>query len=265
MIGETIYSGLFEDYSYYLNPLNNDPGLGGAAFGVGKTLEWTALVVGGGYAAGSPGAAAISAGAELAGTTMGTYLGIQAGLGAVETAIEVRATSYFGGDVSFSGTAATFGKNFAVDALTGGVGGFFTRQAIEIGADTALDIARGQDALSSLAYNAIGSVAGEALGRGIGAFHRNFEIRFDATAFNVGGLGGISIQPRLFRRISSQGLPIFEGGLPNRRLFERLRGANLDPPNTFPGIDRINRFTAKGTSIRTIDLSTGRGNSGLLR
>lgn len=46
VIGETVYSGMFEDYSYYLNPLNNDLGLVGTAFGVGKALGWTAFAVG---------------------------------------------------------------------------------------------------------------------------------------------------------------------------------------------------------------------------
>jgi len=53
VIGETVYSGMFDDYSYYLNPLNNDPGVGGYFFGAGKVLGWTA------FAAGSAGAGII--------------------------------------------------------------------------------------------------------------------------------------------------------------------------------------------------------------
>ena len=58
----------------------------------------------------------------------------------------------------------------------------------------------------------------------------------------------------IFKTISSQGKQIFEGGLPSRRQFEQLRFGNLDPPNNFPVIDRINRTTKMGTSMKTIDL-----------
>jgi len=61
----------------------------------------------------------------------------------------------------------------------------------------------------------------------------------------------------LFRRISSKGDDVFET-ISSRRLFERLRGANLDPPNNFPGIDRVNRGRAAGTSLKTIDLTSKR-------
>jgi len=61
----------------------------------------------------------------------------------------------------------------------------------------------------------------------------------------------------LFRRISSQGDDVFES-VASRRRFERLRRANLDPPNNFRGIDRINRSRALGTSMKTIDLTSKR-------
>lgn len=57
-----------------------------------------------------------------------------------------------------------------------------------------------------------------------------------------------------FRRIDSQGLDVFDSGLDGRRNFEILRGANLDPPNNFPAIDRMNRSSGLGTSMKTIDL-----------
>lgn len=93
---------------------------------------------------------------------------------------------------------------------------------------------------------------------GQGLNRLGFEVRVDPNVLSSGPLplGGVSISPQLFRRISSQGLPVFSGALPDRRLFERLRFGNLDPPNNFPGIDRINRTTARGTSLRTIDLTT---------
>lgn len=195
-IGDTVYAGMFADYSYYVSPLNNDPGAGGVAFGVGKALGWTGFVVGSAGAGLIGGAAAITAGAQVAGTTVGTYLGTQAVIAGLETGIEYGASSYFGSDMSAGATLATFGKNFAVNSLTGGIGGaattagrvglFFGRQAIEIGADTALDVARGNDFTTSLLVNTAGSLLGEAAGRAIGAgaraFHRNFEFSFDTSS-----------------------------------------------------------------------------------
>jgi hypothetical protein len=61
-----------------------------------------------------------------------------------------------------------------------------------------------------------------------------------------------------FKRLSSRGQDVFENDGPSRRLFEGLRGANLDPPNNFPVIDRYNRRTALGTSMKTIDLNSAR-------
>jgi hypothetical protein len=51
-------------------------------------------------------------------------------------------------------------------------------------------------------------------------------------------------------------MDVFANQGPSRRLFEVLRKANLDPPNNFPGIDRINRSSGLGTSMKTIDLNS---------
>jgi hypothetical protein len=78
--------------------------------------------------------------------------------------------------VSAGSAAATFGKNFAINVATGGIGtkaklasrvGLYAlRQGIEIGGDTAFDVGwRDQDFRSSLAINTAGSLIGEAAGR----------------------------------------------------------------------------------------------------
>jgi hypothetical protein len=117
-------------------------------------------------------AIALAVGAKLA---IG-YLATQATFALAETAIEVGATSWAGGEVSAGSAAETFGKNFAINVATGGivtkaklasrVGLYALRQGIEIGGDTAFDVGwRGQDFRSSLAINTAGSLIGEAAGR----------------------------------------------------------------------------------------------------
>jgi hypothetical protein len=117
-------------------------------------------------------AIALAVGAKLA---IG-YLATQATFALAETAIEVGATSWAGGEVSAGSAAETFGKNFAINVATGGIGtkaklasrvGLYAlRQGIEIGGDTAFDVGwRGQDFRSSLAINTAGSLIGEAAGR----------------------------------------------------------------------------------------------------
>jgi len=104
------------------------------------------------------------------------YAGVQASFALGESAIEVGATWWAGGEVSGGSAAETFGKNFAINVATGGIGtkaklasrvGLYAlRQGIEIGGDTAFDVGwRGQDFRSSLAINAAGSLIGEAAGR----------------------------------------------------------------------------------------------------
>jgi RHS repeat-associated protein len=116
-------------------------------------------------------AIALAVGAKLA---IG-YLATQATFALAETAIEVGATSWAGGEVSAGYAAETFGKNFAINVATGGIGtkaklasrvGLYAlRQGIEIGGDTAFDVGwRGQDFRSSLAINTAGSLIGEAAG-----------------------------------------------------------------------------------------------------
>jgi len=72
----------------------------------------------------------------------------------------------------------TFGKNFAINSATGGIGSkgkwltrvgmWGVRQGIEIGGDTTYDVLmNGHDPRMALFYNTIGSIGGEALGRGL--------------------------------------------------------------------------------------------------
>ncbi len=130
-------------------------------------------------------------------TAAGVYFGTQGGFSAAETAVEYAAIRTFGSqdEIDNFSFVATFGKNLGINVVTGGlgkaktlgrVGAFVGRQAIEIGGDTAFDVAvNGCVFVSALASNAIGSVIGEgigsAIGSGVHAFNRNFEIRFDTS------------------------------------------------------------------------------------
>jgi len=107
----------------------------------------------------------------------------------VETGIEYAAVRSFGTeqDIQQFSPLATFGKNFAINLVTGGIGGkekagasaarftskavgnFFLRQGVEIAGDTAFDVAYyDRDLGSALAYNTVGSLLGEGAGRAIG-------------------------------------------------------------------------------------------------
>lgn len=100
------------------------------------------------------------------------YVGTQAGISAAETTIEwAMATP----DDEFS-TLEVFGKNFAVNLISGGiaskgrwaakVSAYVLRQSIEIGAETAYDVHRGRDFGTSLLVNTVGSIGGEAVFKG---------------------------------------------------------------------------------------------------
>ncbi|MEQ8846787.1 RHS repeat-associated core domain-containing protein [Botrimarina sp.] len=126
--------------------------------------------------------------------TAGAYLATQGGFAAAETAVEYGATNALGTaqDVADFSTLGTFGKNFAINVATFGVGGkiktgsklarlaggaalYAGRQGIEVAGDTAYDVGyHGRDLGGSLALNTIGSIAGEAAGRAIGVGARSF-------------------------------------------------------------------------------------------
>lgn len=185
-----------------------------------QLLVGTTLVAGGVVLGGYGTAYAIAAGTSATGVGVGGYLGSQAGLSAVETGLEIGLTWAFGGQVTAGSAASSFAKNFAVNSITGGFGGGATllgkaagyagRQASEIGADTALDVAHGSDLRSSLLINAVGSIGGElafkALGRAYNsqlshqafAYARGFERGYFSVSAGpvylgsvIGGAGGM--------------------------------------------------------------------------
>ena len=109
--------------------------------------------------------------------TIGAYITTQAAISLAETGVEAGMAWYFEDDQFSFG--ASYGKNFAINLATGGIGGgtklwakaglYAARQGIEIAGDTAFDVfARGQDWQTSLAYNTAGSLVGEGLARGVG-------------------------------------------------------------------------------------------------
>ncbi len=149
-------------------------------------------------------------------TAAGVYFGTQGGFSAAETAVEYAAIRTFGtqDEIDNFSFVATFGKNFGINVVTGGlgkaktlgrVGAFVGRQAVEIGGDTAFDVTfNGRDFGSALTTNAIGSVIGEgigtAIGSGVRAFNRNFEIAVNnSTAYAGLPLNAV----KLIRRASS--------------------------------------------------------------
>lgn len=116
------------------------------------------------------------------------YIVIQAAFALLETVIEAGAIYALGSEEDWAqfNPYATFGKNFALNVATGGIGGkvktgtkvgqaamkylgwWGARQAVEIAGDTAYDVYwYDRDLGDALLFNSIGSVGGEVLGRGI--------------------------------------------------------------------------------------------------
>jgi RHS repeat-associated protein len=211
-----------------------------------------------------------------------TYLATQATIAAVETSIEVGLTGAFGGEVTAVGTLGKFATNFGINAATGGIGtkgkwvfraaAYATRQGIDIAGTTAYDVWNGQDFANSLAWNTIGSVGGEALGRlaigGAKAFNRSFEIY--ATAGSRGAV------------YANSGFGL--GRLTDLRI--RRRGVGIDAPKTgasraLPIIDSsftpkaslpelvIEQANRRGFATATDDAlfwsGLGRGRAGVIR
>lgn len=169
-------------------------------------------------------------------TGVAIYVGWQALFAAGETGIEAAATNAFGSDedVDNFSYVATFGKNFGINLLTGGIGGkaktastlarltgqaalYAGRQGIEVAGDTALDVGLyGRDLNSALLYNTVGSIAGEGLGRALRAggraFHRDFEVSFDSSNVYVGsvfgGAGSLRINVSVPRATGSAASPV---------------------------------------------------------
>lgn len=153
-----------------------------------------------------------------------TYAGTQALFAIAETGIEGAAVSTLGSqqDAENFSYVNSFGKNFAINLATGGIGGkvkvgstlgrvslqvglFAGRQGIEIGGDTAFDVyVNNRDFQTSLLVNTAGSLLGETGGRAIGvgfrSFRRNFEVSLDSSGVflgsGLGGAGGLRIQRR---------------------------------------------------------------------
>jgi RHS repeat-associated protein len=170
-------------YTYYLNPLHDiqNERYGSAAI---KSLNYTLLagmgVALGAWAAGPLAGTVTSwsgglvAGPAAAGA--GAYLVEQAGISLVETGLGAGLGHALGDDSALyvPTLGVEFAKNFAVNSLTGGIGGAVrvgahpliaaaTRQSIEIAADTAIDVHyRGLDFSTALLQNTAGSLLGEA-------------------------------------------------------------------------------------------------------
>jgi len=138
------------------------------------------------------------------------YFATQAAISVAETAIEAGVNYAMGEDVSLGSIAGSFGKNFGINLATGGIGSkgkwlyragaWVGRQGIEIAGDTAYDVWNGKDFRTSLLVNSIGSVAGDAVGRGI-AF--GAKSAFDSASGRIarayiGGFaeGALSYRPR---------------------------------------------------------------------
>jgi RHS repeat-associated protein len=178
LYGDSWWNGLQRSVGETVRWGVGDKALAGASnttlyLGVGVTSVVAAVgivyaapfLASGAQAAGAWAAGSVAAGAQATGATVGAYLGKQAALSAVQTGVETAAAWGLGGDVSFSGVLGSFATNFGVNSLTGGAG-VFARNGIEIAAGTAYDVARGENFGSSLAFNAAGSIGGEALFRG---------------------------------------------------------------------------------------------------
>ena len=105
------------------------------------------------------------------------YLATQAVISGAETGIEYAFTAWTGsaGDCSQFSWLETFGKNVVANTVTGGIsskgkwayraGAWAFRQGVEIGAETAYDVYRGRDFVTSLQTNIVGSLVGEGIGR----------------------------------------------------------------------------------------------------
>ncbi len=116
----------WEDFSYYIDPVHNDPGVMGNAFMVGKFVGWGMAVMGG-ISAAAVGGTAIAGGATVSslfsvGTVgAGAYFGKSAIVSGVETGIET-SIAYATRDDSFN-AAYAFGRNFAINSAIGFVPG----------------------------------------------------------------------------------------------------------------------------------------------
>jgi len=121
--------------------------------------------------AGPAAVASTIAAVKTAGITgASSYLATQGGISVAETGLEWGIASATGAD-DFS-LLESFGKNFAINTLTGGIGGkaklagYALRQSTEIGADTTYDVFKGREFGSSLLVNTVGSIGGEAAFKG---------------------------------------------------------------------------------------------------
>jgi RHS repeat-associated protein len=116
-------------------------------------------------------------------TLAARYILIQGGISVLETGVEYGFHEWLGDEKEEFNFKATFGKNFAINCLTAGMGGkankaysissrvfrYMTRQGVEVAGDTAVDVlAYDRNLDESLARNSISSIAGEEIGRGVG-------------------------------------------------------------------------------------------------
>ena len=135
---------------------------------------------------------------------------MQRGISAAETSVELGISAYGGEEITWGGAAGTFGKNFAINSLTGGIGNklkwggkasaYLLRQGIEISGDTSYDVlVRGQDFGSSLLVNAAGSIGGEALFRGVAYAARAGGPHVGRALVNTGVVSPTGIQAGYFR------------------------------------------------------------------
>ncbi|MCA9263161.1 MAG: RHS repeat protein, partial [Planctomycetales bacterium] len=138
------------------------------------------------------------------------YFALQGGISAAETSVELGISAYVGEEITWGGAAGAFGKNFAINSLTGGIGNklkwggkasaYLLRQGIEISGDTSYDVlVRGQDFGSSLLVNAAGSIGGEALFRGVAYAARAGGPHVGRALVNTGVVSPTGIQAGYFR------------------------------------------------------------------
>jgi RHS repeat-associated protein len=201
LLGETVSAGMLDDFSYYLNPFNNDEGGLGFAFGVGKTLGWTAFVAGsagagiiggagllmtaGGYSATT--AYATATGGAIAGGTaaaMQTYAA-NPNAGLHEYAFGVGLGAGFGGLAPIGGFA-DLGGSLLGGAIDAGTGGDFFGNGLQFGGLVG-GIAGGglQSGWRAVAWQG----GGAAIGGGIGYAYGG-DVSSTLLGANLGSLGG---------------------------------------------------------------------------
>ena len=150
----------------------------------------------------------------VAAVAFGTYALWQAAFAVAETGVEYGATAALGTDEDMANFSLlnTFGKNFGINLLTGGIGGkakagatvtrivgmYALRQSIEIAGDTTYDVfANDRDFGSALLTNTAGSLLGEAGGRLVGAGLRKAG-RGIRDNFEIVDVGGSSVYASSF-------------------------------------------------------------------